>query len=141
MKTHIVYFTAILLLSLMYDAPAQQSSRPKPGGAGAWRMIGTLQANYSADHDVIYVKGPYDYFRRLKFRVTDAPLEIMRMMVRYDDGGVPEKIETRFNIPQGGESRIIDLRGGRRKIRSVEFWYKTSGIFRGRADLTLFGMK
>ncbi len=63
------------------------------------------------------------------------------MIVTYDDGGLPEKIDIRFNIPEGGESRIIDLRGGKRKIRTVEFWYKTSGILNGRANLTLFGIK
>ena len=77
----------------------------------------------------------------LKFKVTDAPINMMRMIVRYDDGGAPENIDLRFNIPQGGESRVIDLRGGRRKLKSVEFWYDTKGILNGRADVTLFGLK
>ena len=44
-------------------------------------------------------------------------------------------------MPKGGESRIVDLRGGKRKLKSVEFWYDTKGILNGRADVTLFGMK
>lgn len=64
-----------------------------------------------------------------------------RMVVRYDDGRAPENIELRYNIPKGGESRIVDLRGGKRKLKSVEFWYDTKGILNGRADVTLFGMK
>jgi hypothetical protein len=63
------------------------------------------------------------------------------MIVRYDDGGLPENIELRSAIPQGGESRIIDLKGGKRKIKSVEFWYNTKVIRQGRANLTLFGIK
>ncbi len=66
---------------------------------------------------------------------------MQRMIVRYDDGGLPENIDIRFNIPEGGESRLIDLKGGRRKIKSVDFWYETKGFLNGRADLTLFGMK
>ena len=120
---------------------AQQVSQPRSGNAGTWRLLGTTQAKFTADHDAIYISGPYDFFRRIKFKVTDAPLNIVRMVVRYDDGGAPEKIDTRFSIPQGGESRVIDLLGGKRKLKSIEFWYDTQGVLNGRADVTLFGMK
>jgi hypothetical protein len=120
---------------------AQQVSQPKPGSTGSWRYLGTSKASHSADHDIMIIKGPYDYFRRLKFKVTNSPLNMQRMVVKYEDGGLPEKIETRFTIPKGGESRIIDLKGGRRKLKSVEYWYDTKGIFNGRADVTLVGIK
>jgi hypothetical protein len=87
------------------------------------------------------VQGPYDKFRRIKFKVTDAPLNLYRMVVTYDNGA-PDKIEVRQNIPKGGESRAIDLRGaGKRGIRKIEFWYDTQGLLNGRADVTIFGMK
>ena len=48
----------------------------------------------------------------------------------------------RQNIPQGGESRAIDLKGvGQRSLRRVDFWYDTKGFLKGKADVTLFGMK
>ena len=133
--------TAGILSRCLFDANAQTVSQPRAGAVGTWRLLGHTQAKFSADHDAIYVAGPYDFFRRLKFKVTDAPINMVRMIVRYDDGGAPENIDIRFNIPQGGESRIIDLRGGRRKLKSVEFWYDTQGILNGRADVTLFGLK
>jgi len=35
----------------------------------------------------------------------------------------------RQNIPRGGESRVIDLRGvGKRCIRRIDFWYDTKGL-------------
>lgn len=114
--------------------------RPNPGPPGSWRLLGTVSARHTADHDVIYVKGPYDYFRKIKFKVTDSPVNIHRLVVTYENG-VPDNIETRFSIPRGGESRIIDLRGGKRKLKSIEFWYDTRGILNGRADVTVFGIK
>jgi hypothetical protein len=114
--------------------------QPKSGATGTWRALGTVQANLSADHDKIVVAGPYDYFRKLKFKVTGAGLNMARMIVTYD-GGAPEKIDLRFDIPEGGESRLIDLHGGKRKLRTVEFWYDTKGIFQGKAKLSLFGLK
>jgi hypothetical protein len=68
-------------------------------------------------------------------------LNLMRMVVTYDNG-MPDNIEVRENIPQGGESRAIDLKGaGKRSIRKIEYWYDTRGILKGKANITIFGMK
>src|SRR5262245_59481628 len=120
---------------------AQRGPLSKATVAGEWRLLGTTHADHSADHDTIVVKGPFDNFRRIKFKVTDAPLNLRRLVVTYDNGE-PDKIETREDIPQGGESRVIDLRGvGQRSIRRIDFWYDTKGTLRGKADVTVFGMK
>jgi hypothetical protein len=136
-----MWMTLMLVLSGISVQAQQVVSHPRGGPTGSWRILGTTQAKFTADHDKIIVAGPYDFFRKLKFKVTDAPLNMQRMIVTYDDGGLPEKIDIRFNIPQGGESRIIDLSGFKRKIRTVEFWYQTNGLLHGRADVTLFGLK
>jgi hypothetical protein len=138
-RTHIFIF--VFLISCCFKGYAQQVSQPRQGTAGSWRLLGNTVANHTADHDVITIAGPYDYFRRLKFKVSNSPLNLQRMVVRYQDGGAPEMIDVRYNIPQGGESRIIDLKGTRRKLRSVEYWYDTKGILNGKANVTLFGIK
>ncbi len=139
------YFNRIIFVLLLCiigsSIQAQQVVVPSPGYTGSWRLLGTVTANHTADHDRIIVAGPYDYFRRLKFKVTNSPLTLVRMIVSYDDRGAPENIDVRCNIPKGGESRVIDLRGGKRKIKAVDFWYETKGFLNGRAHLTLFGIK
>lgn len=41
-----------------------------------------------------------------------------------------------------GEWRAIDLKGvGTRSIRRIDFWYDTKGFLKGKADVTVFGMK
>jgi phosphoribosyl 1,2-cyclic phosphodiesterase len=123
------------------NALAQKVVHPNAGAAGTWRLLGQTQADHGADHDTIIVKGPYDNFRRIKFKVTDAPLNMQHMVVTYDNGA-PDKIEIRQNIAKGGESRVIDLRGvGKRSIRRIDFWYDTQGFLNGKADVTVFGMK
>ena len=133
---------AALVGSVVVEGGDQQKiARPRAGAPGEWRLLGQVTANLEADHDVIVVTGPFDNFRRVKFKVTDAPLHFTRLVVTYDNGA-PDKIDTREDIPQGGESRVIDLRGvGQRSIRRVDFWYDTKGILRGKAEVTLFGMK
>jgi hypothetical protein len=135
-----ILLVMIALVFYCSVSTAQQVRTPRAGARGSWRIIGTTQANYTVDHDAIIVKGPYDNFRRLKFKVTDAGLNLLNMVVTYDNGA-PDKIEVRQNISQGGESRVIDLKGGSRSIRKIEFWYDTKGILNGKADVTIFGRK
>ncbi len=138
---------AAMLVTLIVAAAVAQSAaqdrvvHPHAGPAGSWRLLGQTTANFTADHDVIVVRGPFDNFRRIKFKVTDAPLHLTRLIVTYDNGE-PDRLDVRERIEQGGESRAIDLRGvGQRSLRKIEFWYDTAGITRGRAKVTVFGMK
>ena len=105
-----------------------------------WRELGRVSAGHNGDHDIIHIDGKHDTFRKLKFRVTNSPLNMKKMVVVYDDGA-PENIEVRNEIPKDGESREIDLKGGKRKLKSVEFWFDTKGILNGKAEVTLYGEK
>lgn len=107
---------------------------------GAWVKLGRVTATHSVDHDRIRVDGRNDDFRKLKFRVSDSPLNLHRIIVTYDSGAA-ERLEVRQNIPKGGETRDIDLQGGKRSIRSIEFWYDTKGLFNGKADVTAYGKR
>jgi hypothetical protein len=111
------------------------------GSYDNWRLIGTTHAGYTADHDTIRVEGPFDDFRKIKFEVKGADLNLQRLVVTYDNGE-PDNIEVRENIRQGGESRAIDLRGkGKRSIRRIDFWYDSQGLLKGKADVRVFGLK
>src|SRR5262249_1782076 len=139
--TPLAALTAACLFLQGFSAQAQKVTRPRPGPAGSWRVIGTVQANFKADHDTIVVRGPNDDFRKLKFKVTDAPLKLRRVVVTYDNGE-PDKLEVSEDIKKGGETRAIDLKGaGKRSLRRIDFWYETKGILQGKADVTVFGMK
>jgi len=87
------------------------------------------------------VKGPFDDFRRIKLKVEGADLEIQRLVVTYDNGR-PDELQVRENIPQGGETRPIGLRGvGKQSIRRIDVWYKSKGPLKGRATVVFLGMK
>ena len=120
---------------------AQQVARPRNAPPGSWVLIGQTQADHGADHDTIVVKGPFDNFRAIKFKVTHAPLHLQHLVVTYENGQ-PDRIDVRQSIPQGGESRTIDLKGvGTRRIGRIDFWYDTKGFLKGKATVTMFGMK
>ena len=144
MQHYLLRFFLAISISCFINANGNSQTKvsaPRAGVPGEWRYLGTVTARFTADHDAIVVQGPYDFFRKIKFKVTGAPINLLRLIVTYDDGGLPEKIDTRFTIPAGGESRIIDLAGNRRKIRSIEFWYDTKGVLQGRANVSVVGQK
>jgi sorbitol-specific phosphotransferase system component IIA len=105
-----------------------------------WRELGRVKAGHNGDHDRIEIIGPHDSYRRLKFRVENSALNMSKMVVVYEDGA-PENIDVKNDIPKGGESRSIDLKGGKRKLKSVEFWFDTKGVLNGKAEVILYGQK
>ncbi|MGH9365043.1 MAG: hypothetical protein ACRD1B_07245 [Thermoanaerobaculia bacterium] len=135
-------FAVLMMLGVARVVSADQKVvQPHAAAKGTWQVIGQTHANHTADHDGIVVKGPFDNFSKLKFKVTDAPLNMQHMVVTYENGEV-QQIEVRQQIPKGGESRVIDLKGiGQRRIRRIDFWYDTKGFLNGKADVTVFGRK
>jgi hypothetical protein len=130
----------IMLLGFFANTISAQELKSHPGTLGSWRRLGTSEATYTADHDEILVTGANDNFRKLKFYVTGAPLKVHKLFVTFENGETQE-IATRFDIPEGGESRIIDLRGGVRSIKKIDFWYDTKGWLKGKAKVSVYGMK
>ena len=105
-----------------------------------WKIIGERSVKFSSDKDVIKVGGN-DWYTKLKIKVVDAPLHIADMDIIFENG---EKMDVaiRENIRQGGESRIIDLPGGERRIDKIEFRYRTTGRLRnGTANVIVFGKR
>jgi hypothetical protein len=105
---------------------------------GDWVKLGSVMAGHDADHDRITVAGPYDNFRRLKFKVKNASLNMHQVVVTYDDGA-PERLDVKENLAAGAETRAIDLHGGKRSIRTIEFWYETKNNKGDKAEVVAFG--
>ena len=103
-----------------------------------WRFIADKWVSFGVDHDVIVTGNTNDDFRQLKLKVTNGPLKMYDMKVYFDNGTVQD-VNIRLRIPQGGESRVIDLDGGLRHIKRIEFWYETKGFSKGRSRVAVWG--
>lgn len=107
---------------------------------GDWKIIGERAVKFSSDRDVIKVGGN-DWYAKLKIKVVDAPLHISNFDVIFENG---ERFDVaiRQDIRKGGESRIIDLPGGQRRIDRIEFRYRTTGrLVGGTANMIVFGRR
>jgi hypothetical protein len=79
--------------------------------------LGSVNVNFTVNHDDIVLVGQAEY-RSLKFKVQDAPVNILNMSVIYQNGKV-DQFNLKYQIPAGGESRVIDL-----KTDNLKDWRK-----------------
>jgi hypothetical protein len=110
-------------------------------GARRWVVLGQTTVDGQRDRDTIALGRAEGTFRSIQLRVTGAPVEFYRVVVRFGNGA-NEEVEVRERIPAGGQTRAIDLRGADRVINSVEFFYG-KGNWRpsARPRVTLYGEK
>lgn len=104
-----------------------------------WKFIGDKKVNFLIDRDVIHVRG-IDSYRQIKLKVTGGPVHILDMDIHFENGDKFD-VAIRNRIPKGGESRLIDLPGGSRRIRKIEFLYETRGFLKGRARMAVWGRR
>lgn len=105
---------------------------------GGWEKLGTKKVNYGLDRDEIIVTARDGRFTKLKLKARRGGINMHKMVVHFGDG-THQNVELRNNIPKGGETRVIDLKGGKRVIKKVVFWYDTKNLARKRAKLELWG--
>jgi hypothetical protein len=135
-KTLFILAAVFVSLSSLKAQKVEVVTNNKPG----WHKIGETSVDFKADRDVVKVWGA-DRFKSLRIKATDAPVHIENMQVVYENGE-PEDIPIRFDFKQGAESRAIDLKGYERKIKEVNFVYRTVPNWKGeKAHIEIWGLK
>jgi hypothetical protein len=105
-----------------------------------WHKIGEVTASFKMENESISVLGA-DEFAAIKLRVTDAPINISRVQVFYEDGQM-EDIDVKNDLSAGSETRILDLAGSNRELSKVVFTYKTMpNRADDKAHVELYGYK
>lgn len=103
-----------------------------------WDHLGMRQVDFRVDHDAIIALGQGS-FRRIRIDVAGGDLELLDVKVRFGDGETWSP-PTRLYFQEGSRSRIIDLPGGARLIRRVDFVYRSvPGGGQGKAVVHLYG--
>jgi len=129
----------LLLCTTLVSALLSLNCKTPASGISDWKFIADKVVNYGLDRDVIRFGDYRDDFRQIKLHVTGAPLRILDMKIHFDNGTVQD-VQIRSLIPQGGESRAIDLPGGVRHLEKIEFWYKPGARGRkGKARVAVWG--
>ncbi len=134
MKNIILYLGLVLLtVVLSSSTPSVQTKN-----ISQWTKLGSKKVNYRLDKDVLHIGPKYGVFSKLKLVVSDGNLQVNKMQVEYQNGQT-EAIQLKHKFEKKSSTRIIDLNGKRRIIKSVAFSYKTDNRSRKKAKVTVFG--
>jgi hypothetical protein len=121
-----------LLIALVFGASARAQE-------GRWTYLGNAHVDGANDHDNIKVGSQDGKFRAVQLRVKGGAIDFQKVLVHFGDGSVQELV-FRERIPDGGQTRPLDLTGDRRRIDSVELWYSKESWHR-RPKVELFGIR
>jgi hypothetical protein len=116
------------------DTRADRSTEVMTG----WTKLGERWVDGKLDGDVIQVGRDDGRFRAVTIKVEHSALELYDVRIVFGDG-TSFSPETRLVFRPETRSRVIDLPGGNRVIRRVEFKYANlpGG---GRAQIELWGI-
>lgn len=124
----------ICVLSLVTTSLAFSAA----AGSGRWEGLGTVTVTDRLDHDTMPVTRGQGTFTAIKLKVFKHAVEFRSVKIHFSNGETQE-VELRNKIPAGGESRVIDVHGGDRGIRSIEFLYDAQSVRGRRATVRVFG--
>ena len=106
---------------------------------GRWDEIGVLLADLNVDHGSIDARGE-GRFRAIRIEAMQADLEMYDIKIIFGNGEVfAPSVRHRFR--EGSWSRVIDLPGGHRHIRRIEFVYRASQPGPGQARIAVWGLR
>jgi hypothetical protein len=135
MKTQKFGGAVALLLALVMVLVVGSANAGRVRG---WELIGQATVSDARDHDTIEVTGAQGSFRRVQVKVFERPVQFREMTIHFANGE-DQKVELRQVLRPGRSSRVIDVEGGDRVIRSIEFRYDAQS--RGhRAFVKVYGL-
>lgn len=127
-------------LMALAAAPAL-SVLPTAAEAAGWVKLGTRNVLPLADHDRILVGAGAGDFSHIRLKVFGNAVFIYDLDVRFSNGG-HQDVPVRFLIPQGGQTRAINLDGASdRNIKWVDLNYGKPFNGQGHTWIELWGKR
>jgi len=130
---------SIMFAALVALAVGGGVARAEGWDSKGWIKLGEREVNGRVDHDRIEVGKADGKFTKLTLYVEKSDLELLDFEITF---GNKEKWhpEVRHTFKEGTRTRVIDLRGDERVIKSIDLKYKNlpGG---GRARVEVWGWK
>jgi hypothetical protein len=106
--------------------------------ASNWEFLGLRKVGTFVDRDTIRVGAAEGAFRKIRVKVRGNALWVYDLDIRYHNGA-RQDVPVRLRIPQGGQTRVIDLDGNQRLISNVTFTYGKLPNGAGATYIELWG--
>ena len=105
-----------------------------------WHKIGETTVKFEKEKDEVVIMGA-DKFASLKFKVTDASIDLISAEVHYDNG-TSENIDIHMPLKMSGETKVFNIKGGEHDLKKVVLVYKTVPNSKDeKAHVEIWGLK
>jgi len=118
-----------MILAILMAVVAVGTMEAQRRGA-QWILLGSRTVTDRADHDTVAVTAAKGTLTAVKFEVLLHAVDFHRVVIHFANGD-DQTVELRNTIRAGGETRVIDIQGRDRVIRSIDFWYDAKTLGRG----------
>lgn len=124
-------FLILPLLALLAASPATHIQQ-------SWVKIGDRTVNYTVDHSEIVFEGVQKNLSALRVKVRKGAINLHRCAIFFDNGQTQD-VDIMNAIPQGGESKMIELPADSRTIVKLVFTYDTKNRATQKAEVEIWG--
>ena len=103
-----------------------------------WEQLGCRKVGFLVDRDVVPVGRLAGRYEAVRLSVANNAIFLNDVKVVYANGQMDD-YPVRTQVPAGGLTRAIDLKGERRAIKQIELTYRSRPSFKGRATVCVMG--
>ena len=104
-----------------------------------WDKLGTEAVDYAIDHDAVKLNpSSTETYSALKIKVINGTVNIHKATVHFANGDTQD-IDLPKELNKGNDGQLIDLKGNKRAIEKVTFWYDTKGTSSEKAVVEVWG--
>ncbi|MDX1683905.1 MAG: DUF2541 family protein [Saprospiraceae bacterium] len=112
----------------------------QPNSSINWVKLGSKNVKYSLDRDEIFVTARDGRFSKIKLKIRKGGVNMHKVVVHFGNGET-QNVILKKNFSGGSETRAIDLKGGKRVIKKVVFWYDSKNVSVKKARVELWGKR
>lgn len=104
-----------------------------------WDKLGTEAVDYAIDHDVVTIQpGSTETYTALKIKVVNGTVNVHKATVHFANGDTQD-VDLPKELNTGNDGKLIDLKGNKRAIEKVTFWYDTKASSNEKAVVEVWG--
>jgi hypothetical protein len=117
-------FAAATLAALGSEAVGATTTPAAATPTGRWILLGSRSVELSGDHSTFPVTFLSGGFTRLQLRVKGNPIYMNDLQVRFSNAE-SATLPVRARVKDGGETKALELPGGRRYVSFVRLEHRT----------------
>jgi hypothetical protein len=126
----------VLLISLLAFLPAHAADTILI--QGTWTKLADRTVSHTMDHSEIVIDGIGQNLDAIRVKVKLGALNLHRCVVHYKNGQ-QQDIAVLNSIPQGEESKIIELPANNQPVAKLVFTYDTKNRGVQKAEVEIWG--